>query len=152
MTLLLQEEDSIAASLEYAEQNDFDQPLRIVAGLCFELAKRQRGQTQSEWHSLPKRQAPTPDTRAITDESQICTVVSEYTLTPEMRTALTRKYIHREAGFEMPAGFVEAYYRRKKGTGHDPDAPRIEHVHSYKRGFDRLLDGTLPGGSQGNVN
>jgi hypothetical protein len=147
------DEDKVIDTLRAAHKQGFEQPVQIVAGLCLYLSSLKKGRANlaSSWTPSGIHRARTIDERAITDESQICSVASEYVLTPELKTAIRQKYILRREGVEMPAGFVEAYYRRKKGTGHDPDAPRIEHVHSYSRGFDRLAEGTLPGGTQGKM-
>lgn len=151
--LNIKDDERVVDTLEAARQEGFEQPIKIVAGLCLYLAnlRKSRSGLASPWTPSGIHRAPTMDARAITDEAEICSVATEYVLTPEMKTAIRQKYILRREGVEMPAGFVEAYYRRKKGTGGDPDAPRIEHVHSYSRGFERLAEGALPGGTQGKM-
>ena len=90
------------------------------------------------------------DHRAITDESEICSVSSMRRLSAGERQ-LFFDYANGRSGFEMPVHFRIGYWHRPKGRGQDPEYPKTEWTHPTLVRADRLPQGAVPGGSQVDV-
>ena len=87
------------------------------------------------------------DHRAITDESEICTVTSLRRLSPEERTAFL-DYASGRGGYEVSAHFRIGYWHRPRGFGDDPTHPKTEWTNPTLVRRDRLPEGAVPGGSE----
>ena len=100
------------------------QAYRILFGLMLYLRMMADARTAvlSPWCSAfaGHKKVTSPDKRAITDESQICSVRSVRSLSSEERSALYHFARGGVSGREMPYHFREGHYRRPPGTGHNP--------------------------------
>ncbi len=126
----------------------FEQMLRVVVGLTLYLKALPPGSPHlSAW---TKRHLPKSlDRRAVTTEAQLCSVSSIYQLTTAERAMLLDGRMPDEhLELAMSTHFRTAYWRRVRGTGYDPLAPRVEHVRWTIVRRDRLPDsGGLPHGT-----
>lgn len=128
--------------------NVWDSMIRIVVGMCLYLKTLpSKSPHQSEWRPVPR--SGLPDPRAISNEAQICTVSSCYTLTTEERVMLGLQGTRQEkAAYELSCHFRQGHWRRAPGYGNNPDAPKTVHVRPCIVRKDRLREGELPGGSE----
>lgn len=116
---------------------------RIIIGFALYLQMLPPGSPhRSEWQR-PKISRPDP--KAIVNDADICTVTSIHRLTTEEREHLLSDSVTtgREVGVHRRRG----YFRRKRGQGQNPFAPRVEWVRPTLVRKDRLRPGELPGGS-----
>ena len=87
------------------------------------------------------------DKRAITDESEICSVTSVRKLSVEERK-LFFDYASGRGDYELSAHFRIGYWHRPRGRGQDPNYPKTEWTHPTLVRRDRLPEGAIPGGSK----
>jgi hypothetical protein len=126
-----------------------DVTVRIIIGMCLYLQTLPSGSPhQSEWKKAPQRSA-IPDSKAITNEAEVCTVTSCYTLSREERVALglEEPQNEHERG-ELRCHFREGHWRRPPGLGNDPTAKKTVHVRPCIVRRDRLPPNALPGGTE----
>ncbi len=110
------------------------------------MARPDRPQTVSQ--PTPPRTGQ-PLRGEITSDVQLLDVVHSFTLTPEERRVMDM-IIRGEGhlvGRELMAHFRSRHFRRPPGFGLDPLAPRTVLVNATFVRPDRLVEGTLPGGS-----
>ena len=125
-----------------------DSILRIVLGMVLYLRTiPPRSPHEPSWRSVPRSGAPDP--RAVTKDTEVCTVSNIHPLTHEERVGLGIEGTAAErAAFEMCWHFIEGHWRRPPGLGSDPGAERSVHVRPYMARADRMPDnGGLPGGA-----
>lgn len=126
----------------------WDTMIRITVGMCLYLKTLPSGSShQSQWRPAPRSSLADP--RAISNEAQICTVSSCYTLTRPERVALGLEGTAEERRhYELSCHFRQGHWRRPPGYGHLPDAPKTVHVRPCLVRKDRLQEGELPGGAE----
>jgi len=126
----------------------WDTMVRIVVGMCLYLKTLPSGSPhQSEWRPAPR--SGLTDPRAISNEAQLCTVSSCYTLTRPERVALELEGTAEERKhYELSCHFRQGHWRRPPGYGHIPAAPKTVHVRPCLVRKDRLQEGELPGGAE----
>lgn len=91
---------------------------------------------------------PSPDPKAITRGTEVCSVSSVFTLTTEEREAFRWSPSGRR---QQAAHFRRGHFRKRPGQGSDPDAPKVVLVRPALVRGDRLKPGELPGGSLANL-
>lgn len=125
-----------------------DSTARIVVGMCLYLQTLPLGSPhRSAWR--PSVREGRPDPRAISNEAEVCTVSSCYTLTRPERVALGLEGTAEERRhYELSCHFRQGHWRRPPGYGHIPDAPKTVHVRPCLVRKDRLQAGELPGGAE----
>lgn len=142
--------DNYCGSMEdkYLSAEIWDPMIRIIVGMCLYLKTLPSGSPhQSEWRPVPR--SGLPDSRAISNEAQVCTVSSCYKLTIEERVLLGLQGTNQErAQYELSCHFRQGHWRRAPGLGHDPTATKTVHVRPCIVRKDRLREGELPGGSK----
>jgi len=117
---------------------------QLLAGLCLYLVSLPPGSPhRSEWR--PGTSPGKPDPRSITQTSRVCDLTSSFTLSSEERDAYLGK--PHAAGSEKSVHFRRGHFRRARGSGHDPTAPKVVLVRPTLVRADRLVEGAIPGGS-----
>lgn len=122
----------------------FDQVLSLIAGLCLYLKTLTPAQTEA--NVTHEKQPKTSELSSVTEEAEICTVQSVWKLSDAERTAFTGA-TGKGSGHEMPTHFRRGTWRRNKGSGNNPDAPRCIWVRPTIVRPDRLAEGSLPQGA-----
>lgn len=132
--------------------------IHLVVGLCCYLRSLPPvSPHRSDWTSLSKSSLLDP--RAITNKALICTVQSTRKISiPDIELIEGSKYSddrddddaehpHRE----LCAHFRRGHWRRRPGSGNDPNAPKVVPVAFTIVRRDRLAPGAIPGGQQTNL-
>jgi hypothetical protein len=123
---------------------------RIVVNLCLHLAYyARRAETQKLVSLWEPTKEPTLDGAAVTDESLICSVQHEHTLTPdeeEIFQLIRLKGVH-EACRELCCHFRSAHWRRPPYTADDPTQEktvriRWTRVNTHRAPVPGLIGGT----------
>ncbi len=130
-----------------------NQLLRLVAGFNLylsTLSSQRASEVMSDWHTERTRRG-IDDPRAVTNEANVCDVATNFSLSPEEQEAYYRGYILHEPGYEMPAHFRSAHWRRPPRTRQNPEQKKTVWVRSTLVRRDRLGPNELPGGSQVDV-
>ena len=137
-----------AHNLSEGTRHAFDRMTRMVVGLTLYLKALPAGSPHlSAW---TKRHLPDAlDLRAVTREAELCAVSSLYKLSPEERDHLGLNGEPREhPELALATHFRSAHWRRARGTGGDPNAPKVERVRWTIVRRDRLpATGGLPRGT-----
>jgi hypothetical protein len=119
---------------------------RLAIGLAVYLQMLPVGSTHLQSARRPQRQKSFG--RAITDGAELFEVTSSIQLTHDEHVltgiAGTRE---ERAHLEMSCHFREGYWRRRRGHGHDPSAPKVVHVRPTIVRRDRLPPDGLPLGA-----
>lgn len=135
----------------------FNKSLHIVLGFCLYLQtipnlnskKNEKvGNDNLEWIDLPKKSKL--GNNAITDISKICSVGNKHLLKEnecEKRTISEIKKNH-VSGSEKSPHFRRGTWCRKKGTGNNPEAPRIIWRRPTMVRPDKLQQNSLPVGQR----
>lgn len=126
----------------------FEHMIRTVVGVMLYLKALPPGSPHvSAWTKphLPK----TTDPRAVTKGTEVCNVSSIYALSAEERALMDQgepSDEHPERA--MSTHFRSGHWRRRRGSGDDPLAPKVEHVRWTIVRRDRLPEtGGLPHGT-----
>lgn len=143
------EEQLINNSIPNVENGD---ALRLAAGVLLYLSTFSREQQKdrnviSPWQKILKTRT-LPDSNAITNESEICTVHSTRLLSSQEREVFRRAIINREPGYQVSAHFRAGHWRRPPGTAQNLDQEKTVWVRPTLVRRDRLLDAAVPGGSE----
>ncbi|MDB5259476.1 MAG: hypothetical protein JWO73_684 [Candidatus Taylorbacteria bacterium] len=130
--------------------------MRTVIGLCLYLEslagkRNKQGGDQQKWKKAEVES--TPDTRAAIQEAEICDISYEQSLNDDEKKLfkLIRQKGLKRALIEMGAHFRCAHWRRRRGFGNDPSAPKAVYVRSAMVRHDRLPESGLPPGVETNV-
>lgn len=121
---------------------------RLGLGFCLYLDMcASDGRTHELLSGLPVPKA-LRGPRLVTDRAEVCLVQSMHTLSPQEREAFASSSLARS---ESSPHFRRGYWSRPPGKGDDPDAVKtVWHRPTIVR-RDRLLENTLPIGSQSRV-
>lgn len=134
---------------KYLISTHIEQAIHLIASLCLYLASLPPQEaSQLEWQRTVK--IPGQSERVITRESQICTVSCEHSLTAGDRAVLNEISLTRKS-FTMCVHWRRGFWRRARGSGHDPDAPRTVWVRPTLVNRNRLPENALPVGSKTNL-
>jgi hypothetical protein len=149
-------EREVAAGRAARSEGDlslYDQIARLAVGFALYLQVLPSG---SPHVSAPRRLSSVgagPDRLAVLDEADVCTVASMHSLTREELVMLG--VIAGEPGerarYQVSCHYREGYWRRPRGQGRIPGAPKTEQVRPTIVRRDRLPEGGAPGGSTKNV-
>ncbi len=106
--------------------------VRIVVGLCLHMEdaiKNKKAPPMIKSGSWNRISHEVVDGDMITAASQICMVESVSPMTDAERKVHSLLREHGTTGkYSLPYGFRSSTWRRKRGTGGDPNAPRCEFV------------------------
>lgn len=120
---------------------------KILAGLCLYLEALPAGMMENyPWHQPVTLKTRREVRKIITDGEQICHVADLHTISPETIT-LFPDTLKKGPAYSVKPHWRRAHYRRKKGQGHNPDAPRDQYVGPAKIHADQLPEGTVVGGA-----
>jgi hypothetical protein len=129
----------------------FQKMSRIIFGLCLYLKSLPPGHVALQEEAKPKKKrserAGSVDSSCITDMAELWTVSSNHKLSNEEREVLENCRTG-ASGYEVRAHFRCGYWRRPPGLGQDPTAQKTVWVRPTLVRRDRVLAGSVPGGSQ----
>jgi len=138
--------------LDSLQHPEWAYAIHYIVGMCLYLKTLPPHSTHAAVTPAPlevKKHKTRP--RAISSTADVCTVHSTITLREPEREAIEKTFdptnpkSRREVG---KAKFIESYFRREAGKGHDPEAPRIKRVTHYLWGKKWLQDGEIPLGAE----
>ncbi len=119
----------------------------LVAGLCLYLEALPSGIVES--YGWGKAASPTTrrDVRKIiTDEEQICCVEDFHVISPDTMS-LFPETLRQGPAYTVTPHWRRAHYRRARGQGNNPNAPRDVYVAPTLIHREQVPEGALPGGS-----
>lgn len=127
-----------------------EQMVRLVVGFCLYLKTLPSGSPQtSAWSPLSKNARFYAS--AVTNGANICEVGHELKLDPADLAILESRFIGDEHTaddgghkIEIKAHFRSGHWRRWPGTGHNPNAPKIIHIHPTFVRRDKFAEGFVP--------
>lgn len=123
--------------------------LRVVAGLCLYLRTLPPNSPhKGTWEKVDIEPLRIP-VQAITDESQICTISTEFVLSSEEQRVFRGSQVSEElAGSrKINPHFRRGFWRRPTGLGHDPTAEKTIWVRPTIVNQHLLKEGQLPLGA-----
>lgn len=124
---------------------------KIIAGLCLYLEALPGKTVDSyRWHSTPAIAARREVRKVITDGELICQVEDFNVISPNTIT-LFPETLRAGPAYTVTPHWRRAHYRRAKGQGKNPLAPRDVYVGPSLIHKDQLPEGAVPGGSQSSV-
>lgn len=126
-----------------------DKVSSLVASLCLYL-QTLTPQQKAE-HVTSRKEQRVTGKSPLTQEADICTVSSIYTLTADERVSFAREVKISQNSHEISCHFRRGTWRRKPGTGDDPNAPRCVWQRPTIVRMDKLQEGSLPLGAQTNM-
>lgn len=119
----------------------------IIAGLCLYLEALPSSIVESYgWGRVASPKARRDIRKIITDEEQICRVEDFHVLSPGTMT-LFPETLRQGPAYTVTPHWRRAHYRRARGQGHNPNAPRDVYVGPTLIHKDQVPEGALPGGS-----
>jgi hypothetical protein len=126
-------------------------PAKILAGLCLYLEALPAGMVENyPWHQSVQIKSRREIRKIITDGEQVCRVNDFHIISPDTMT-LFPETLRTGPAYSVTPHWRRAHYRRKKGQGHNPNAPRDVYVGPAKIHEDQLPKGAVVGGAVSNV-
>jgi hypothetical protein len=124
---------------------------KIIAGLCLYMEALPVGTVDAyQWlqtkHARSKRDAR----KIITDGENICRVEDFNVLSPETMN-LFPEALGKGPAYTVTPHWRRAHYRRRRGQGKNPNAPRDIYVGPTLVHKDQIPDGAVPGGARSTV-
>lgn len=124
---------------------------KIIAGLCLYLEALPAGTVESYgWRQSVPQKLPRDVRKVITDGELICQVEDFNVLSPDTIT-LFPETLRQGPAYAVTPHWRRAHYRRARGQGKNPDAPRTIPVRSALVHKDLLPEGGVPGGAMSSV-
>lgn len=131
---------------EFLRANVKEKAIHLVVSLCLYLSSLPpKEAAKLAWHKPPKISGQSD--KVITRESQVCTVSCGHTLTAADHAVLNEISLTRKS-FSMCVHWRRGFWRRARGFGHDPEAPRTVWVRPTMVNRDKCPETGLPVGSQ----
>ena len=124
---------------------------KLIAGLCLYLEALPVGTTDAyNWHRSVPIKAQRELRKVITDGEQICQVNDFNIISPET-ISLFPETLRAGPAHTVTPHWRRGHFRRARGQGRNPNAPRTIEVKPTLIHKDQLPEGVLPGGAQSSV-
>ena len=131
-------------------ENDYP-PAKLIAGLCLYLeALPPSALEEYRWRQPEPIRAKREVRKIITDGEQICEVNDFNVLSPSTIT-LFPETLKKGPAYTVTPHWRRAHYRRRKGQGNNPHAPRDVYVGPTLVHREQLPEGSVPGGAKSSV-
>lgn len=120
---------------------------KIIAGLCLYLEALPAGMAEGYgWREAPPQKLPRDARKLITEGEKVCWVEDFNLLSPET-ISLFPETLRQGPAYTVTPHWRRAHYRRAKGQGSNPDAPRNIYVAPTQIHKDQVPKGAVVGGS-----
>jgi hypothetical protein len=127
---------------------DDSNPSKIIAGLCLYLEALPTEITENyPWRQSVPIKAQREVRKIITDGEQVCQVNDFNVICPET-ISLFPETLRAGPAYSVTPHWRRGHYRRAKGQGKNPNAPRTIEVKPALIHKDLLPEGAVPGGAQ----
>jgi hypothetical protein len=118
----------------------------IIAGLCLYLEALPSGIVESYGWGQASPKARRDVRKIITDEEQVCCVEDFHVISPSTMS-LFPETLRQGPVYTVTPHWRRAHYRRARGQGKNPNAPRNVYVGPTLIHKEQVPEGALPGGS-----